>query len=1142
MRDVVDVEDEERFVVPREWHEAIHPRHGAIPAGVAIHVPEHTGSTAEWDALLESLSPNDIEKCASNARTLPAAAEALREHLAGKPSPASAAALLVLLERSNLKIDPVTHVDAWVTAHGLRFAAAATVWSCVLTCGWDSHVADRFVYEVGYDGLAGNRLGVLRRTRGYLAAADDTIYKAVVEDLAELRAELRERVVVSYLLPTEAQWLSEVCERVGRARLTKSKWAPWTRLMQCSITTEADLAALRKRAPFQVNYSELGVIATATASLGVAAVPLFPQVLDGNSTAETKRNALDALARIPSDAAFAELVARLNVKLVQKYVMEAAHRFPRRAMRLLARLAATGDEAAETAQRLLTTLLKQYPDLVEDVRFVVSAPELVLVDQLRVQIQGRPVAPDSALPDLLVDPPWTAKQPRATNLRSPFALQAPAISRVDWLPGEQAEFDRIDPAETNVDWEKVLDSIEKNGSSRQDIWDRVALLVAPEDRARAALKHLRNQSYDADKVWAWGSLLGRFGIDVLEPMLYTPKRGTPLTNRSAVFQPIVDLRVARLMADWMLRLKTVRADARSWFERHTEDAATLLIPDALGTDKALRPGAEAALRYLALNLGFDVVAVAERGYGAEAAARVGEVVAVDRLDLLPARMPKLPAWLLETHLPQILLRDRSAGISEQATQHVMAMLAISRPGDPYAGLEVVRQFADPASLAAFAQALLAAWRTADYPSDHAWILTAQGTIGDAETVRRLVPLMVAWPRENGHHRAVAGLDVMVDVGDDAALFQVYRFATATGIDTTPEEGEDEPELQLDHLVQTQPRKGLKRQAQQRIARTAALRGLTVDQLADRLLPDLGLDESGAAWLDYGLRRFRVTFDEQSKPQVIDESRVTFAELPMPGEADDAELAAAARERLEALTEDVQAVVAHAVTRFESGMALGRSWSAEEFRTLLHQHPVLWRVVRGVVWLSEIEGVTTAFRVAEDGGFADVDDELFELPEQCAVRVAHPLQLGADLSTWSELFADYEIVQPFAQLGRAINTLTEAERAGAPFSRFSNVNVPVEEVRGLFKRGWELVGSRNYSTDDFLKRPTLDGRWLFVGIYPGLGDGFADEYLSKQRLGHVVLHDTASLGAAKSATTSSGLHDLDPLTVSELIGDLSRMMI
>ena len=81
------------------------------------------------------------------------------------------------------------------------------------------------------------------------------------------------------------------------------------------------------------------------------------------------------------------------------------------------------------------------------------------------------------------------------------------------------------------------------------------------------------------------------------------------------------------------------------------------------------------------------------------------------------------------------------------------------------------------------------------------------------------------------------------------------------------------------------------------------------------------------------------------------------------------------------------VAADQVRRLESAMVEGRSWSAAEFRDLFVGHPLLRHLVRRLVWLSDSEGTTTSFRVADDRAFADVEDSTFHLPD-AATLVVH----------------------------------------------------------------------------------------------------------------------------------------------------------
>ena len=78
----------------------------------------------------------------------------------------------------------------------------------------------------------------------------------------------------------------------------------------------------------------------------------------------------------------------------------------------------------------------------------------------------------------------------------------------------------------------------------------------------------------------------------------------------------------------------------------------------------------------------------------------------------------------------------------------------------------------------------------------------------------------------------------------------------------------------------------------------------------------------------------------------------------------------------------------------------------------------------------------AFRIAEDGTLADVADEHFEFgPDMAAGRggaigVVHPVQLAAELPRWAEICHDYEIIQPFPQVGRPVFALTEPRNASS----------------------------------------------------------------------------------------------------------------
>ena len=311
------------------------------------------------------------------------------------------------------------------------------------------------------------------------------------------------------------------------------------------------------------------------------------------------------------------------------------------------------------------------------------------------------------------------------------------------------------------------------------------------------------------------------------------------------------------------------------------------------------------------------------------------------------------------------------------------------------------------------------------------MIDALGLLGDDETVRRFTPVIRAWPGEGGHSRAVAGLDVLAAIGTDVAL------------------------IHLNGIAQKVKFRALRERAAEKIEEVAEALGLTAEQLADRLVPDLGLDATGSLTLDYGPRTFSVRFDEHLKPYVVDGAGSRRKDLPKPAASDDADLATAARQRFSALKKDVRTVAADQIHRLERAMVTRRRWPAREFRELFVAHPFLVHVVRRLVWLvHDAAGtVTGALRVAEDRTFTDAADEPFTLPDDASVSVAHPMLLDAGLAAWAELFADYEILQPFPQLGRAVHTLTDAERGASSLTRFAGITVPTGRLMSLERRGW-----------------------------------------------------------------------------------------
>ncbi|WP_242902297.1 DUF4132 domain-containing protein [Actinomadura terrae] len=471
----------------------------------------------------------------------------------------------------------------------------------------------------------------------------------------------------------------------------------------------------------------------------------------------------------------------------------------------------------------------------------------------------------------------------------------------------------------------------------------------------------------------------------------------------------------------------------------------------------------------------------------------------------PGRSAKVD-WADPGLLPRILTRGGDRALPVNATMRLLGLLAAKSPE-----VAAVREFCDRHSLAEFSWAVFERWYALGAPSRHNWALAQLGLIGDDTTVRRLSPLIRVWPGESATARANAAMDAIAAIGSDVALTHLFD------------------------LTRHGKYKGVKKRAAQKIDEIAAARGMSLDALADRAVPDFGLDAQGTLVLDYGPRRFTVTFDQQLAPLVVEPSGKIRKSAPKPGPKDDPARAPAAHALFTGLKKDVRTIAAQEIRRLERAMVTRRSWTQADFRALLLGHPLLGHIVRRLVWTTVGDtGGDTAFRVAEDHTYADVNDDPCTPAPHARVAVAHPLLLDGDLDGWAELFADYEILQPFEQLGRPVHRLTPGERTAHRLTRVEGLVMPYGKAKGHSEGRWESVNADGEFVGRWLARRDPAGLYVVANLTPGLGYymyGEGEEQEIKT-LWAGPLPATAPLDAVP-------LGEVDPVTMSEAIHDLTR---
>src|SRR5690606_36049286 len=177
------------------------------------------------------------------------------------------------------------------------------------------------------------------------------------------------------------------------------------------------------------------------------------------------------------------------------------------------------------------------------------------------------------------------------------------------------------------------------------------------------------------------------------------------------------------------------------------------------------------------------------------------------------RVPKPGAWADPAMLPPVLLTEGRGSLPEKAVRTLMTALALDDPERLYPGTELLTAECEPSSVTAFSWGLFELWAAAGAPTKDGWAMDQLRRFADDDTVRRLTALIREWPGQGQSRKALRGLEILGHIGSEAALRAVQSIAGNGKFKT------------------------LKKTASAQIEVIAERLGLTLDQLADRLVPD-----------------------------------------------------------------------------------------------------------------------------------------------------------------------------------------------------------------------------------------------------------------------------------------------------------------
>ena len=574
----------------------------------------------------------------------------------------------------------------------------------------------------------------------------------------------------------------------------------------------------------------------------------------------------------------------------------------------------------------------------------------------------------------------------------------------------------------------------------------------------------------------------------------------------------------RVIEPLALSLAHTNADARlaavQALRRIGGDQARALLTARLDGEKSLKVK-QAIL---------DVVGVAAvvASSEADAASPVEALSAEAEATLKRVAKPALP-WFDAAQMPGLRWKD-GGPVPQVVVNYLLYLQSRVKQSALDTRLQQALPLIDRSASGDLALALFNGWMGQGAASTEAWCLPFVCALADERLVYPLRQSIDGWAKGTRGAIAAKAVAAMALIESDLAL------------------------AEINDLAERVKHSQVKTAAQKALTDAANHRSITLDELADLIVPNLGLDEQGQRVFDYGPRQFTVRLQLDQTIQITDNAGKSLTTLPKPGARDDESKAKAALAAWSLLKKHVPQVMKMQAQRLENTLISQRAWSVARWQALFLKHPVLRSFAITLVWgvvAAEPSGFQLVFRPLEDGSLTDAEDNAIELPAEGQIRMVHPVELDESVrSAWLQHLTDYEVTPPFPQLNRPVVRVNPEEREARWWETYKGYVMNGGALKGRFqKAGWERG-----SVQDGGAYYTLWKAFPAAGIQAvlettGLGVGYEQEFSTAIKRLAFAQADTIKRGSyiydelREQDTRIIKLSDVPPIIFSEIAADV-----
>lgn len=248
--------------------------------------------------------------------------------------------------------------------------------------------------------------------------------------------------------------------------------------------------------------------------------------------------------------------------------------------------------------------------------------------------------------------------------------------------------------------------------------------------------------------------------------------------------------------------------------------------------------------------------------------------------------------------------------------------------------------------------------------------------------------------------------------------------------------------------------------------------ITIDQLADRIIPDFGF-EGLYKTFDVEGEEHRAFVSADFKLHYLSEDNKLRKSVPPKTSKE-------LKSEFKEIEKEIRDVIKSQGDRLEKYMIEARKWTVAEWREFFFENPIMFVFGLRLIWgVFDTKGnLLHSFYCSEDASCYDIEDEEIEFDESNSnsIRIMHPAYLSVDeVVAWKDKLYNLEISTIFPILERSVYRVEKEELDSCFTQKFLNQNVPkgADFVNTfLVKRHW-LKRAGDGSASEFTK---LNKNW------------------------------------------------------------------